>query len=484
MSITTAFNAALSGLTVTARRAEVVSNNVANVSTPGYARREVMQSSGLSGGLISGVSMDGVLRKEDLFLIGQRREAQAGLAGADTRAEFYAGIEAAIGLPGEDGSLNTRLTDFESALIEASSRPDSEARLLTVANTANSVAEHLNDLSSKVQDDRLRADGQIGSSVDQLNSALQQVVDLNAKISQFQSSTRDASALIDTRQSVIDSIADLVPVKQIERPAGKVALYTEGGAVLVDNNAAVFGFTAAPELDVYKTLAGGGLSALTINGQTIATDASRSMIGDGKLQALFDVRDRLAPEIQSELDAVARNLMERFEDSAVDPTLGVGDPGLFADGVLALDVTEETGLSGRITVNALVDPAQGGDLWRLRNGIGAAAIGDPGDARILNAMSEALADSRVPNSGSFTTTRSTVGLAGDLLSFASSSAFQAETDVSMARATHDALRTAELQDGVDTDQEMQELLLVEQAYAANARVMSALDEMIQQLMRI
>jgi len=38
-----------------------------------------------------------------------------------------------------------------------------------------------------------------------------------------------------------------------------------------------------------------------------------------------------------------------------------------------------------------------------------------------------------------------------------------------------------MQDGVDTDQEMQTLLIVEQAYAANARVLQTADELIQTL---
>ena len=50
----------------------------------------------------------------------------------------------------------------------------------------------------------------------------------------------------------------------------------------------------------------------------------------------------------------------------------------------------------------------------------------------------------------------------------------------MTRA--DSLKALELQGGVDTDHEMQQLLLIEQAYAANARVISTADDMIQTLL--
>ena len=42
----------------------------------------------------------------------------------------------------------------------------------------------------------------------------------------------------------------------------------------------------------------------------------------------------------------------------------------------------------------------------------------------------------------------------------------------------------ELLNGVDTDQEMQKLLLIEQSYAANARVIQVVDDMMRRLMEI
>ncbi|MEZ5885404.1 MAG: hypothetical protein R3D56_00660 [Paracoccaceae bacterium] len=40
------------------------------------------------------------------------------------------------------------------------------------------------------------------------------------------------------------------------------------------------------------------------------------------------VRDELAPEIQMQIDALARDLMERFEALGVDPTPAPGQPAL------------------------------------------------------------------------------------------------------------------------------------------------------------
>ena len=71
-----------------------------------------------------------------------------------------------------------------------------------------------------------------------------------------------------------------------------------------------------------------------------------------------------------------------------------------------------------------------------------------------------------------------------MLSGVATARLTAEGEASFASARLEALQSMELEGGVDTDQEMQSLLLIEQAYAANAKVMSTLDDMIQTLLGI
>ncbi|MDJ0825787.1 MAG: flagellar hook-associated protein FlgK [Rhodobacter sp.] len=482
MSISSSLTNALSGLTAATRAAEVVSSNISNAMTEGYGKREVRLSSNVLDGRGSGVRIDGVTRHSDPVLLGSRRGSEAALARSSVSAQFLTDIEAAIGLPGQPGALTERITQFEAALIEASSRPDSPARLQAAVQAASGLAEQLNRISDTVQAERLRADQAIARSVDQLNTALDQVQDLNARIAQFQGSAQDASSLIDQRQQVIDGIAELVPLREVPRQNGMVALFTPGGAVLLDGSAAEIGFSPVNAITPDMTLGSGALSGLTVNGTPISVDPDSGPLAGGRLAGLFAVRDVAAPEIQAQADAVARDLIDRFADPAVDPSLTAGDPGLFTDAGAALVVADELGLAGRIEINALVDPGAGGGHWRLRDGLGAAAPGDAGNATLLNALSDALTAERVPASGGFAVARSAIGLSGDFLSGVSVQAQDAAARESFDRAQTETLQAAELQAGVDTDDELQKLLVIERAFAANARVISTVDEMIQTLL--
>lgn len=485
MSISGSLSNAFSGLTAAARGAEIVSQNLANVMTDGYGRRELALSSQTLGGAGAGVRVDGVARMVDRTVLSDRRLADAALARDDRLGDFYSRIETAIGEPGAPGSLGTRLTEFEAALSAAASRPDSNVRLQSVLNGAKSLADGFQSVSQSIQNERMAADAEIAGQVEQLNSALSRIVQLNRDIRVEGASGRDATAFMDERQKLVDLVSSIVPVREVPRDHGQIALFTTGGAVLLDGLAAEVGFRPTTTITPDMTLDSGALSGLTLRGLPADAAASSGILGGGSLGALFTVRDTLATGAQESLDAVARDLVERFEAPTTDPTRPPGAPGLFTDAGATFLATDEVGLSSRLNVNALVDPNQGGALWRLRDGLGAVTPGPVGQAAGLNALSSALTTLKTPASGGFAGgARTASALTSDLLSDIGTAKQGVEGERAYSMARRDALKAKEHAGGVDTDQELQHLLLIEQAYSANARLVSAAEEMLDQLMRI
>lgn len=484
MSISSAMSSALSGLTAGARAAEIVSGNVANALTEGYARRELAVSTRRLGSDSAGVKIDGVNRVLNRSIQTDRRLADAAAGNTAVRQQFYTKLEQSIGTADQPGSLTARMDDLESALISAASRPDSEARLQEVLNSATWLARTISTVSGDLQAARMRADQEIGAQVGALNDALAQIDALNALILTQRGTGNDTSALMDQRQLLVDRVSAIVPVREVMRDKDQISLYTTGGAVLLEGNPARIGFSAVGVITPDMTQASGALSGLTLNDVPIRSTEDGVLRG-GTLAALFAVRDELAVSAQSQLDAVARDLIGRFAAPGVDPTLAPGAPGLFTDGGAAFDPLDEVGLAARLRVNALADPARGGALWRLRDGLGAAVSGDAGSAVILQALAGAMAAPQVPASGSFLgAARSVSGLAADLLSQVSVARQRADDSSAFAGARQAALATAFAAGGVDTDAELQNLLMIERSFAANARVIAALDEMLQQMLRM
>lgn len=481
MSISNSLSNAISGMSAASRMAEVVSSNVSNSLTEGYGRRSLNLSSSVVGGNGAGVEIGSVNRHVDRGILADRRLADASLSGFESLVSTMGRVEDAVGRVGEGGSISSRIVDVESALIDAAADPSSAIRLSSLGDRLNDLAGGLNAASKDIQNLRVEADASIASQVGILNTSLAQVEQLNKDITSARLSGIDPSGLMDQRQMVVDKIAEIVPIRELDRNNGQIALTTPSGETLLDGGAKVFGFVANPVITPDMTLASGGLTGITLDGVQVAADGVGKLSG-GTLGAAFQARDVELVSAQAGLDSIAADLITRFQDPAIDPSLSVGQAGLLTDNGAAYDPVNHTGLASRIALNAAVDPAQGGTLTNLRDGISAITPGASGNATLLQALSGALSSSRA--SGSDTTLQNAAGRASNFETQTGVQRLNFEAELSFSNARWSSLKEAEAAGGVDTDYEMQMLLRVEQAYAANARVVQTIESLMQRLMEI
>lgn len=482
MTLSTALNAAMTGLRTASRSSGLISSNISNASTPGYARRTLETASNTSA-FLNGVRVTGVTRHGDPQVLADLRLASAEFGYRSETTNYLTTLENVIGTPDQAGSLSARLSDFNNTLIVAASRPDASERLENSALAARDLANAINSVADRIQEERSQADRNISAQIARLTDTLASIQQVNSQITATISQRKDTAALQDQRQVLIDEISEMVPVRVVPRDHGAVALFSTGGAILLDGSPASIEFDPSNVVTPYMSLEDGTLSGLTINGFSVSTSSLTGRLRGGTIGAQFEIRDELGPAAQTQLDAVARDLIERFEDPAVDPTLAAGQPGLFTDQGIALDPLAEEGLANRISLNALVDPAGAGETWRMRDGLGAAAPGDAGDATLLNALSDTLSVARMPNSGDFGVgSFSALSLTAALSSDLGSDRMRSDQQLSFAASQLNELTQLQLADGVDTDVELQQLMLVEQAYAANARVIQTVDEMLNTLL--
>jgi flagellar hook-associated protein 1 FlgK len=480
MSISGAMSAAISGLRAAARGTELVSSNIANALTPSYGRRG-MELSALGYGGSGGVRMEGISRHMNEGVVADRRTASAAQQNTQIAVDFFRRLEDMTGVAGDANGLSGRLAALEESLIIAASRPDAIERLADTVNNAGSLVEGIGRAAQEIQDMRTRADANIARDVASLNTALEQIRQLNIQIPTALSRSGSSPALLDQRQAVLDTIGAIVPINVVPRDNGTIAIYSEGGAILFDITAATVGFEKQNVVTEFQTMGGGTLSGLTLSG----IDLRISALGGGSLGANFTVRDTYGVEAQTQLDALARDLVERFANPALDPTRGAGDPGLFTDAGAAFDAANEVGLSSRLALNTAVDPDAGGAVWRLRDGIGAAMPGPAGDATLLSDLRFALQERRSPVSAVLGTGPQTAAsMMSGFSGLLATTRTNAEQDLSFTSARLTQLTQLQLSEGVDTDQELQNLLILEQAYAANARVIKAADEMLETLTRL
>ena len=284
---------------------------------------------------------------------------------------------------------------------------------------------------------------------------------------------------------MIDEISKIIPVREVSRGNNKIDLITDEGVFLLAGDAREITFTPANAVTPTASLANGELSGLTVNGADLTPGTGNSTSPkQGSLAGLFAVRDEIAPELQTKLDGLARDVIERFEN--IDPTLAPGEPGLFTDAGAALDGSQEAGLAERIEINALVDPDQGGEVWRIRDGFGAASQGAAGNADYIRSMLDSLTALKAPPATTGVSGEvSAINAVANVTSAIGAARISAEVSLAATSArTQSVLDAENAATAVDTDQELQKLLVIEQAFAANARVIQTVDRLMQNLLEI
>ena len=371
---------------------------------------------------------------------------------------------------------------FEQSLITAAVTPSNSAGLNSVVNSAIEVANKINGVSDLLHSQRSAADRSIASQVSVLNTALASVNDLNREIRVQLTSGGDAVGLMDQRQVAIDEISSIIPIQTVAREYGQLALVTPNGTTLVDYQAAMFELEPTSTITADMSLASGALSGLQLVGASSASGTPMDAIQGGSLASAFELRDIDIPSMQENLDAVSRDLMERSADA--DGTLLAGEAGLFTDSGSAFDPLLESGLASRLSVNSAVVASEGGSASKIRDGINAVVTGPEADNTTLNSYLSQLSTSRMPASGHFSVAGSSIELVGQFLTDVGQEKLVAEQRQTFEATRVQSLLDVEQAEGVVTDQEMQKLLLIERNYAANAKVIQTVDEMLQSLLGI
>lgn len=465
MSISNAFGISRSGLLANSQWAETVSGNIANADRRGYGRRTVDFTSTHSGG----VTATGLVREADQSLVRMYRDEVGRLTRQEAIASGLTSYTAALGEPGDATSPAQRLTDLQTSLDFLHNSPSDVSAQRGVVQAAESLASGLNQLASALSDTVRETRTAVTGDLANVNATLENLADLNRRIELTDPGSLPRAVLEDEIATALDDLSEHMNLRTELKDSGRVDVYTAGGARLVEGKAS------------FEVVFDAATNTLTAEGIDITPPSDRGFT-DGTLSGQMELLGRTLPQMQRQLDDYARGLIETFEAS--DSSLAAGDAGLFTDAGSAYDPTRLTGLAGRIAVNDAVRPEAGGALWRVRDGIGAAAEGSPGASVQIGAFIDALDARQAFDPSTGLSTDVTLGdFAASFTAYQKTLRAKAEEQGEALNASAAAIEQPKLgAQGVNVDDELQQLMIIEKSYAANSQVVSTLSEMLDTLL--
>lgn len=496
MGIDLALHIALSGIAANQRALQQTSHNIANADTAGFTRKRVAVSSEEFQGHPMGVRAGEALRDVDLALLAERDGRGAAQAAAELRARILRPVEAMQGRPEDDISLGARVAALTEGFTALRDSPADPGLMRAALRRAEEAAMQFRDTAHAVQAARREAQDGIVGEVGRINDTLREMADLTRIIRAEVVTGRSTAELEDQRDVLLTRLSESLPVRGLRQPDGGIVLLARNGITLPlpARREDVFSTAnAAPGPEAFYG-PGGSLPGVMQGG----IDVTRQLSG-GRLAELLQLRDTILPRMQAELDVAAVELAGRFE--AVGLRLFTDAAGVVPDRTAGHVAGGHVGFAARIRVNPGLPP----NAMQLRDGTHATA-GGPGQPTAFapnppggpagfttlldRVLDHALGGTAAPGEpwsafplnglGPLGDLGSAIAYPRDVADFANQAVrlhTEARSEASAAAEAAGRMRDgmeARIRDrsGVNTDEEMAMLMRLQNAYAANARVMS------------
>lgn len=483
MSLQGAMSTALSSLAAEQRAQAVIANNIANAQTPGYVRRDLPRSEKLVGGSGQGVATGVTQRAADTVLAAASRTAGGAAAYAGRMQELLNSYTGVIGQPADERSLSSRLGAFQEALTTLSVTPENAVAQNEALASAQDLVENFHEMDAAISKARTEADLGVSRDVDAVNSALDDLREVDRQLALASARGASTAEYEDKRDTILAGISAKLPIRIHDNGPGRLIVTSDGGNTLYDSGTVHrLAFTHTPSIG--SDVRFGAVAPYTDGLSGVTVDGMRLRVSDsGSIAANLRMRDATMPNFADMLDQVAGRLAETFQ--AADPTLGGLQAGLFTRGTAAtLDPAQPfAGMARTIAINPRVDPDQGGLIWRMRDGMQATAQGPAsGNATVLGWL-DAMERNRAYDPGT--------GLPPAMgLSQAAAQAIglmQGEratwSDRAATRGTIATQASADLANktAVSVDEELQRMMMVQQTYSASVQVIQAASKMLEEL---
>ncbi|MCR6658685.1 MAG: flagellar hook-associated protein FlgK [Asticcacaulis sp.] len=298
MSLGSIMNIGVSGLMTAQDQLHVVSDNIANLNTPGYIRKVSHQTSVVTAGVGMGVQSGQVTLAADKFLQAATLKASSISAQSDTSYELLDQMQAQFGDITDTNNLFGQASSVLSSMAQLGEDPTSSASRQEAISYVSGFLSEAGRISTKIQTIRGDADTRIASAVTSVNDLLVSIRDLNGSISGAAVSGTDTTGAQTTQMSYIDQLSKLVDVRVTQEANGGVTLRTQSGTVLVSGaSAATPAYTPATSVDASTSF-----GPITLTGVNNETRDFADSPGSGEIKGLLDIRDKTSVAINDQLN--------------------------------------------------------------------------------------------------------------------------------------------------------------------------------------
>ncbi len=276
---------------------DVVSHNIANVSTEGYSRQTPTieaKMPGPYGGLIfgRGVELQEIQRQLDTFVETRLRERESDLS-AMSEKETYLTVLEGVFDESSGRSISAQFDMFWNAWQDLSNNPSGSAERTIVYESGAHLAQSFQDIRNDLDRFGQELNISLEAGTEKINQLTSQIATLNEQIISMEINA-NANDLRDQRDTLIRGLSEHLDINVFEDGRGHLTVTTGRGYTLVSKT------------DHYElSFESGEVRWEGSSGSVDITD----MITEGKLGGWLEVRDAFLPKYRNELDELAGSVI-------------------------------------------------------------------------------------------------------------------------------------------------------------------------------
>lgn len=351
MSLNLIMNNATSGLMTAQAQLRVVSDNVANVNTPGYVRKLAEQQAMTTQGVGAGVEIARIRLATDRFLQAASFSAGAEAARQGVRYELYDRIQSLFGNPSGDTDFFSQIDAMFSAFAVSAEDPVSSPRRQEALFRAQSLFDEAARIQTQIQAVREDADGRIKGAVETANMLLQQIEALNVEVARASVTGADASGAEGAQAKLIGELSELMDIRVTARAQGGVSIRTATGALLAGDGHATLEYQRAGAVNAESAF-----SEIWVTEPRGAKRALADSITSGEIKGLLELRNVEAPAAAERLAELVTRMADEL-NRAHNANSSVPAPAVLTGRNVGQSLENAlTGFSGTTNI-AVVDPS-------------------------------------------------------------------------------------------------------------------------------
>ena len=369
------------------------------------------------------------------------------------------------------------MTALKSAFQTLSAAPESTASAIALVTAADELARSFNSFNNLIQDLRAEADNRVSDFIGAINNDLGLIKDLNTQIGQRNAAEKSTADLEDRRDQLLLSINKNISIGSFKRSNDRLTISTADGRLMLDDTQIPLGFNSTSSF--VATTTGNGV---TLGGVDITANIKTR---DGVISGLLTLRDTVLPQFQTKLDDLALEIAKQLD--VVDVGGGASEAlNLFTDsaGNAPAAFTPADNFTAGFAGNIQVRAALKTNPSLVTDPTGGYAVLGKSDNKLQLAII-ALFEGQTALSQAPTINNTIEGFASSLVGDVATSKAEYETQLKFQTVFRDQIRDrVENESGVNTDEELTNLITLEAAFGASARVLNAVQRAFDEVINI